>query len=80
MKQELVKLFYTRNFWLRYFWSLQDDFLDVFSNEPLLISLARAIAFGYCLEGPTLDSGLYFVLRLTKIQEGLQQSLLFWEH
>lgn len=42
---------------------------DIFSNEPLFISFQNDIAFGYCLEGSDLDSGIFFQLNLKHLRE-----------
>ncbi len=46
---------------------LEECCLDFFSNEPLFINLESDKAFGYCLEGPELDSGIFFQLDLKKL-------------
>lgn len=43
--------------------------LDIFSNEPLFINLQSDSAFGYCLEGLELNSGIFFQLDLTHLRE-----------
>lgn len=48
---------------------IKNCYLDFFSNEPLFINLNNDIAFGYCLEGSELDSGLYFQLNLKHLRE-----------
>ena len=49
--------------------------MDFFSNEPLFINLESDKAFGYCLEGPELDSGIFFQLDLKKLRENNKKKL-----
>lgn len=54
---------------------LEESCLDFFSNEPLFINLKSDKAFGYCLEGPELDSGIFFQLDLKKLRENNKKKL-----
>lgn len=54
---------------------LEECCLDFFSNEPLFINLESDKAFGYCLEGPELDSGIFFQLDLKKLRENNKKKL-----
>ena len=43
--------------------------LDIFSNNPFFINCDSDIAFGYCLEGDKLDSGIFFQLNLKHLRK-----------
>ena len=51
MQQELMKLFHTKEFWLRYFWILEDDFsYELLDEQPIKFFLSNE----FCL---SIDPG-----------------------
>ncbi len=50
--------------------------LDFFSNEPFFICLKTDKAFGYCLEGAELDSGMFFQLDLKNLRKNNRKKLI----
>lgn len=43
--------------------------MDFFSNEPLFINFYTDTAFGYCLEGANLDTGIFFEFNLKQLRK-----------
>lgn len=55
---------------------LENSPLDFFSNEPLFINFPKDTAFGYSLEGPELDSGMFYQLNLKNLRETNRKKLI----